>query len=70
MSHQLDTTDLQILKLLSDGKSQKEIAPLIYRSYVAVRIRIQKLKEKTNCGSNAALVMYFSDEIKALSKAS
>lgn len=66
MNHQLDTTDLLILRLLSEDKTKKEIAPLIYRSYDTVKKRIQKLKEFANCSSNAALVMYFSDEIKQL----
>jgi DNA-binding NarL/FixJ family response regulator len=70
MSHQLDEMDLQILRLLSEDKSKKEIAPLIYRSYDTVKKRIQKLKEKARCSSNAALVMYFSNEIKELQKAS
>ena len=70
MSHLLDTIDLQILKLIAADKTKKEIAPLIFRDYETVKKRITKLKEKANCSSNAALVMYFSDEIKALSKAS
>ena len=69
MSHQLDTIDLQILKLIAEDKTIKELAPMVNRSYEGVKSRIKKLKELARCSSNTALVMYFSDEIKALKEA-
>jgi DNA-binding NarL/FixJ family response regulator len=61
----LDQTNLEILKLLSEGLTAKEIAPRIFLSYETVVKRIENMKEQTGCKNRTHLVYYYKDHIAA-----
>jgi DNA-binding NarL/FixJ family response regulator len=70
MSHHLDEKNQQILKLLSEGNTIKEIAGKIYLSRDGINYRLRELKDKTGCKSNPQLVCYFYDDIQEFKNAS
>lgn len=70
MSHQLDQTNLEILKYLSAGYTLKRISETIFLSHMAVVKRIERMKEQSDCKNIPELVFHFSDQIKVLRQAS
>jgi DNA-binding NarL/FixJ family response regulator len=66
----LDQTNLEILKLLSEGLTAKEIAPKVFLSYETVVKRIENMKEQTGCKNRTELVFCFYHQIQELNQAS
>lgn len=52
----LDSTDEYMLKLLSEGKTYKEIAGKVFKSQEAVRDRLHKLRKRYSCKNSVQLV--------------
>ena len=57
----LDDIDEQILKLLFEGKTAKEIAPLVFRSHDNVQYRLSQMRGKFDCKSNVQLAVKLKD---------
>lgn len=68
--HQSDPVNLSILKYLSEGNTQRQIAEKIYLSFDAVNARLDKMRQEAGVKNNTELVFYYSDQIKLLKKAS
>ncbi len=52
--------EMQILRLMSQGKSTREIATEMFLEYGTVRVYISRMFSKTGMGSRAQLVTYVS----------
>jgi DNA-binding NarL/FixJ family response regulator len=65
----LDSTNIEILKLLSQDKTVKEIPPLVFRSYDTVKKRLKCMKSHAKVSTNAALLMYFYNQFNQLQEA-
>lgn len=52
----LDQKDQEIIKLVIEGKSQKQIGKEVFLCEDAIKSRIRKLKEKFDCPNTPALV--------------
>jgi DNA-binding NarL/FixJ family response regulator len=62
----LDQTNKQILKYLSEGLTSKEIAPKVYLSEARVVQRIAEMMDATNTKNRTELVFYFYEDIKQI----
>jgi DNA-binding CsgD family transcriptional regulator len=54
----LTTREIEVLTLLSEGKSSKEIAELLFISTMTVQNHRANIKKKLNIRKNADLVKY------------
>lgn len=59
----LTETEMKVLKLLSGGRSVKEIADKLNTSYDTARTHIENIKTKTGLSKNTELIGYFVSEI-------
>jgi DNA-binding NarL/FixJ family response regulator len=62
----IDQTNKQILKYLSEGLTSKEIAPKVYLSEARVVQRIAEMMDATNTKNRTELVFYFYEDIKQI----
>jgi DNA-binding NarL/FixJ family response regulator len=53
----IDDIDKEILKHLFEGKTSKEIAPLVFRSKDNVDYRLWKMRQKLGCKNNVHLAV-------------
>lgn len=58
MKAQLSTREIDVLKLMVDGKTYKEIAQILGLSSKTVDCYSQRIKVKTQCHSVALLVRF------------
>jgi len=58
LSPQLSTREIDVIKLVADGKTYKEIAQILGLSIKTVDCYSQRIKVKTQCYSVALLVRF------------
>jgi DNA-binding NarL/FixJ family response regulator len=58
----IDDIDKEILKHLFEGKTSKEIAPLVFRSKDNVDYRLHQMKRKFECRNNVQLAVKLLSE--------
>jgi DNA-binding NarL/FixJ family response regulator len=52
----MNNTDTEILRLLANGCTTKEVAGKVYRSPEAIRDRLHKLRKKHGCKNTLQLI--------------
>lgn len=62
-----DETDLEMVRLILDGKKTAEIENVCYLTETAVKYRIKKMKEICNCETRTELCHFLKNYIKDLS---
>ena len=61
MKNQAD--EKYIIELIREGKANKEIAPLIFKSLSATKMTVQKIMRKYNCRNRAQLAAMSNGEL-------
>ena len=54
--HQLSAREMEVLKLIVDGRNNTEIADDLFISYNTVKFHVRNLLKKTNCSNRAELI--------------
>ena len=54
--HQLSAREMEVLKLIVDGRNNTEIADDLFISYNTVKFHVKNLLKKTNCSNRAELI--------------
>ena len=54
--HQLSAREMEVLKLIVDGRNNTEIADDLFISYNTVKFHVRNLFKKTNCSNRAELI--------------
>ena len=54
--HQLSAREMEVLKLIADGRNNTEIADDLFISYNTVKFHVKNLFKKTNCSNRAELI--------------
>ena len=54
--HQLSAREMEVLKLIVDGRNNTEIADDLFISYNTVKFHVKNLFKKTNCSNRAELI--------------